>query len=329
MTEGTKAIVVIPTKNGGRVFQLVLQALSDQEVAWRYDILVVDSSSTDGTLEYCRQRGIRVHSIVAEDFGHGRTRNLAISLTEGEFVVLLTQDALPASRQWLSKLVAAVEQRDDVAGAFGRQLPYPEADPYTARDLSAHFDKFLKWPRMLRLDDAERYRSDERYRRVLHFFSNSNACIRRSVWEKFPFPDVDYAEDQHWARTVIEAGYAKAYCDEAAVFHSHQYSVVESARRAFDEAIALKAGFNFDPCPTLMTALTESFRRTQYDWTYSIGLGKALEHVYWMLRSPVHNFFQQFGFYLGGRHDRLPDWLIRRISLDRATKDGRWRPTRT
>jgi len=324
-----KASVVIPTKNGGSFLYGVIGAVMSQQTPWAFELFVIDSGSPDGTYEYCRAHGVTVHSIDAKEFGHGRTRNLAISLTQGEFIVLLSQDALPASRYWLVNLVACVEQQEFIAGAFGRQLPYTYADPYTARAVTAHFDKFLQWPRILRLDDAERYRSDERYRRVLHFFSNSNACIRRSVWEKFPFPDVDYAEDQHWARTVIEAGYAKAYCDEAAVYHSHQYSVVESARRAFDEAIALKAGFNFDPCPTLMTALTESFRRTQYDWTYSIGLGKALEHVYWMLRSPVHNFFQQFGFYLGGRHDRLPDWLIRRISLDRATKDGRWRPTRT
>lgn len=323
-----KASVVIPTKNGGPLLSQVLDAIIAQLTPWEFELLVLDSGSRDDTLEYCRQRGVRGHSIAAEDFGHGRSRNLAVSLTRGEFIIFLTQDALPASRDWLVKLVAAVEQRDDVAGAFGRQVPYPEADPYTARDLIAHFDKFLQWPRVQKLDDPMRYSVDQRYRRVLQFFSNSNACIRRSVWEKYPFPDVDYAEDQYWARTVIEAGYAKAYCDEATVFHSHQYSVVESARRAFDEAIALKGGFDFDPCPTFLTALTESFRRTQYDWTYSIGLGKALEDVYWMLRSPVHNFFQQFGFYLGGRHDRLPEWLIRRISLDRSTKDGRWRPNR-
>lgn len=318
-----KLSIIIPTKNGGTRFRQVLQAVLNQEVPWAYDFLVVDSGSTDGTVEYILSRDVKLHRIDPEVFGHGRTRNLAISLVKGDFIVLLTQDALPSSRYWLANLVGAVQQRDDIAAAFGKQLPCREADPYTARDLIAHFNKFLKWPSVLRLDDPERYQSDQSYRRVLHFFSNSNSCIRRSVWEKFPFPDVNYAEDQMWARTIIENGYAKAYSDEAAVYHSHQYSVLDSGRRAFDESMALSSAFGFLPCSTVASAFIETVLRTRYDWSYSRSLRKTREHLFWVLRSPIHNLSQQLGFYLGGKSEKLPDWLVRRISLDRSIKEGR------
>ena len=104
-----KASVVIPTKNGGEPFKRVLDEVIDQTTPWQYEILVVDSGSTDDTLHYCAQKGVRVHTIAASEFGHGKTRNLAISLTTGEFIALITHDARPASKTWLQSLVAAVE----------------------------------------------------------------------------------------------------------------------------------------------------------------------------------------------------------------------------
>lgn len=254
-----KASVVIPTKNGGMLFVRVLDALLRQEAPWDYEILVVDSGSTDSTLMHCSERNVKAISIPPSEFGHGKTRNLAISKTIGEFVALITQDALPASNDWLFNLVSAVEQAPDVAGAFGRHLPYPDADPYMVRDLKLHFDGFLAWPVVSRKSDDElRYAAEIGYRQVMHFFSDNNACLRRAVWEKFPYPDVNFAEDQIWAKTVIEAGYGKAYADNAAVYHSHNYSVIEAGRRAFDESVALNSLFGYQLCSTVKQLLWQT-----------------------------------------------------------------------
>ncbi|MDP2786086.1 MAG: glycosyltransferase [Sulfurimicrobium sp.] len=254
-----KASVVIPTKNGGMLFARVLDALLRQKAPWDYEILVVDSGSTDKTLRYCEERNVNVISIPPSEFGHGQTRNFGISKTKGEFVALITQDALPASNEWLFNLVSAVEQAPDVAGAFGRHLPYPDADPYMVRDLKLHFDGFLAWPAVLRKSDNEpRYEAEIGYRQIVHFFSDNNACLRRSVWEKYPYPDVDFAEDQIWAETVIKAGFGKAYADNAAVYHSHRYSVIEAGRRAFDESVALNGLFGYQLCPTVKQLLLQT-----------------------------------------------------------------------
>lgn len=315
------AAVVIPTKNGGALFRRVIDAVLDQATPWEFEVLVVDSGSADGTVEYCRSLDrVRVHCIAPEEFGHGRTRNLGISMVGGEFVALITQDALPADRHWLNNLVAAVEQADDVAGAFGRHLPYPDAGPYLARDLKQHFDGFLAWPKVMRLDDPGRYAAEVGYRQVLHYFSNNNSCIRRSVWEKYPIAEVDFAEDQIWAKSVVEAGYGKAYADDARVYHSHNYSVVETARRAFDEARALQRLFGYRLCPSVAHLLAQTVRCTFRDFLFSWENDLVVRNFGALAASPLHNLMRQSGFYLGQRADRMPPFLRDLISLDQSKK---------
>lgn len=318
-----KASIVIPTKNAGPLFKKVLNAVLGQETPWRYEVLVIDSGSSDDTVEYCRGLGdekLHIHTIPAREFGHGRTRNLGISMTSGEFIALITQDALPANQFWLRNLVAAVEQAPDVAGAFGRHLPYPDANPYVARDLQLHFDGFLQWGPIFRLDDAQRYERDVGYRQVLHFFSDNNACIRRSVWDDYPYPDVDFAEDQIWAKRIIEAGYGKAYADDARVFHSHNYSVIELGRRSFDEANALFNLFGYRLCPNVRQLVGHFLWGTYGDFAYSWHNKALLKHGLWLAKSPFLNLSRQLGFYCGERAHKIDPWLRNRISLDQSNK---------
>jgi len=312
-----KASIVIPTKNAGVQFEKVLDAVLNQEVPWEYEVLVVDSGSSDETLELVKARSdVRLYQIPAQDFGHGKTRNLGISLTTGEFVVMMTHDALPAHQHWLSELVSAVEQDENIAGAFGRHIAYAHDGPFLERDLKRHFDGFLAWPEVMRLEDSARYEADIGYRQLLHFFSDNNACLRRSVWENIPYPEVDFAEDQLWAKEVIEAGYSKAYADKAAVYHSHTFATVELCRRSFDEARALRRLFDYKLCPTIVQLLGQSIRTTVNDMIYLVREKMVMSQFGWLLRSPFHNVARQIGYYLGQRSDRLPVGLVRIISRD-------------
>jgi len=313
-----KASVIIPTKNAGPLFKKVLDAVLSQKTPWDYDVLVIDSGSTDGTVEYARKSGVSLHQIPAKAFGHGKTRNLGISLTTGEFAVMITHDALPASEFWLFELVKAVEQSDDVAGAFGRHIAYAHDGPFLARDLQLHFNGFLQWPPVVRMDDKERYKADQGYRQVLHFFSDNNACLRRSVWEKIPYPEVDFAEDQLWAGQIIEAGYGKAYADKAVVYHSHTFGFIELCRRSFDESRALHRLFGYELCPTMLQMFGQSIRTTVADIQYLVHEGKILSDFIWMIRAPFRNTGKQIGYYLGQRAGRLPDGVVRIISRDMA-----------
>jgi rhamnosyltransferase len=313
-----KASVIIPVKNGGELLGRVLDAVLTQNTDWPFELLVIDSGSRDGSQQRVRERGIRLHEIPPAEFGHGRTRNLGAALTSGEFIVFLTHDALPADAHWLARLVAAAELSTDTAGAFGRHFAYPDSGPVIERDLREFFRGFGDQPNLIRMDDAERYRREEGYRQFLHFFSSNNACLRRSVWELIPLPDVDFAEDQLWARTVIEAGYAKAYAPDACVYHSHTLGVFESYRRAFDEAGALQRLFGYEQVPNVRHLLKHAWLLSRRDWGW-IGearLGRR-QRLRWQWRAPWVNLARLSGLYLGGRQG-VPGWLAERSSRDRA-----------
>jgi len=235
------ASVIIPAKNGGSLFRDVLSAVLAQETTFDFDVLVIDSGSKDGTVEFVKSiddARLRLRQIQSSDFGHGRTRNLGVSSTSGKYAVLITHDAGPANKQWLQHLVDLAENNDRIAGEFGRHIAYPGANPFVARDLDLHF-QWLAQTSVARIEDRARYDMDVGYRQFLHFFSDNNALIRRSVWEELPYPDVDFAEDQLWAKKAVEAGWFKGYAHDAVVYHSHDYGLWERLQRSFDESSAL------------------------------------------------------------------------------------------
>lgn len=317
-----KVTVLIPTKNGGAPFGKVLARVVGQRTRWPFEVLVIDSGSSDDTVALCRRYPeVRLHTIPPHEFGHGRTRNLGVSMARGEYVALLTQDALPESEYWLEALVSAIEQDPSIAGVFGRHIAYPEANPFTARELELHFGGFDSW-QVVQLDDPERYARDEGYRQVLHFFSDNNALIRRSVWEVLPYPDVDFAEDQIWAQKIIEAGYKKAYASDAVVLHSHDYSFFERLQRSFDEAYAFRRLFGYVLCSGQRALLRSWLALTCRDMAFARASGLWRSQTTAVLRAPLDNFMRLAGHYLGARGDRLPKGLRLRLSRDKQLMLG-------
>lgn len=311
-----KTSVIIPTKNPGPIFRRVLERVLEQETPWSFEVIVIDSGSNDGTVEFAQsQNNVQVISIRPQDFGHGRTRNLAISHSRGEFAVLLTHDALPADRTWLRELVAAVDQHPGIAGAFGRHLAYPDASAYTQRDISQHFAGFLAHPLVVSRDtDPERYANDQGWQQFLHYYSDNNSCLRRSVWEKIPYPDVEFAEDQIWARNIIDAGWAKAYAHNATVYHSHNYGIFERLQRAFDESCAFRRLFGYSLGGTVSKMWRSIVGLCKYDWRWGRENSVSLTTIFHQLGEDVAVVV---GHGMGARGDKLPLCLQTRLSRDK------------
>lgn len=314
-----KCSVIIPTKNAIPYIHDVLSAVRGQKTEWAFEIIVIDSGSTDGTLPYLDiQSDIHVIKIDPGSFGHGRTRNQAIASANGELIALLTQDACPENEHWLALMVEAVEQDPRIAGVFGRHVARDDASPFTKRDLYRHFESFLAQPLVVsRETDRRRYETDERWRQFLHFYSDNNSLMRKSVWEKHPYPDVEFAEDQIWARNIIDHGFSKAYAPTAVVIHSHDYTPAEQLRRAFDEARNFKKYFDYNLAGSLYRTIRSAAHmaaRAIVDTPDPEQFGRVT-----MRDRLVRAMCQAslvLGHYLGANHSRLPDYLIARLSLD-------------
>jgi glycosyltransferase involved in cell wall biosynthesis len=95
-----------------------------QEVPWPFEVIVIDSASTDGTWELVKSLAVKPICIQPNEFNHGQTRNLGAHQAKGRFLVFLVQDAVPVNDTWLERLVTAAEY-PGVAGSYGRELPWP------------------------------------------------------------------------------------------------------------------------------------------------------------------------------------------------------------
>jgi rhamnosyltransferase len=227
---------VIPTKDGGLRFLSLLERLARQDIDGGIELLVIDSGSRDGTPEAAQRAGARVERIAPEEFQHGATRNRALALTTSERIALLTQDALPTSDDYLTQLFAALDDAR-VDGAWARQVPRPDCDPIMRERLRGWPGTSTE-PRVATLAPgdpaAARAAFDalpplERYQRCL--FDNVAACVRRSTWERIPFPPLPFGEDVAWARAVLLAGGSLAYRPTAVVEHSHRVALAREFRR--------------------------------------------------------------------------------------------------
>ncbi|MDA8099518.1 MAG: glycosyltransferase [Nitrospiraceae bacterium] len=228
-----KASIIIPTKNGGERFSHVLKALFENELADEFEVIVIDSGSSDNTLQTAASYPVRLHRIAPQEFDHGKVRNLGARISHGDFLVFLTQDAIPADRHWLAALLQPFAGNNAIAGVYSRQIPDGDnpmenfflqriyGDRRIVRRCSSSFASGLP-----PLQDI--------------FFSNVGSAIRRKVWEQIPFREgIVMSEDQEWSKRALFAGYETVYEPGAAVYHAHNYSARTVFLRNRDSGFSL------------------------------------------------------------------------------------------
>jgi rhamnosyltransferase len=279
--------VLIPVKDGGADLIRCLQAIAAQKIGDEVEVVVVDSESSDGSAERARELGATVHEIPASEFVHGATRNLAARLSNGDVLVFTTQDAVPATDHWLARLVAALDG-DGVVGAYGRQLPHEDATPPEQFFLDFMYGPT---PRTQRLGGIAELSFEQT------LFSNVNSAIPRRVWEANPFrDDVTMSEDQEWSRRMLLAGHTIVYEPEAAVRHSHTYTLRGAFRRFYDSGAS--AGRSYVAGEESRAALRRAFRRYavgEVRWLWRTGRRR------WIPYAAVYELAKLTGLQLGLR----------------------------
>lgn len=298
--------VVIPVKDGGDELAHCLDAISAQDISDEVEVVAVDSGSSDDSVAVASSRGARVYEIAAASFNHGAARNLGARHSIGDVLVFLSQDAVPVDDQWLARLIRPLREEPDIAGVYGGQLPR-----HGTRPPERYFLGFLygSSPRRQRAGGESELSMDTT------LFSNVNGAMLRAMWERFPFvEDIVMSEDQEWSRRVLLAGHGLAYEPAAAVYHSHNYTLVSAFRRFFD------SGMSADRAYLAGRTSGRALRRAAI--RYAVGEAAWLlrtGQVQWIPYAALYEGVKLLGLVLGINHGLLPVWLKRRFS---ALPDG-------
>ena len=283
--------IAILTYDGEAYLGRILEMIRRQDYEGAVEVLVIDSGSTDRTLDIVRSfPEVVLHQIPNSEFGHGKTRNLAARLAKGRFIAYLTHDAVPASEGWLRELLAPFDLDERIVAVMGKQVPRPSCFPLLKYEIEGVFAGF--GPDFgTSLFYKDRFADSEGVLSAMGFYSDVNSAARRDfLVEVIPYRDVRYAEDQLFGRDVIDAGLIKAYAPRGAVEHSNDLTLDEYGKRIFDETVGLRQ---------IGTAIPPMSRGTQLRLTLR-GIGGdtlrilrdarygRLRKLYWLLTNPSY-----------------------------------------
>jgi glycosyltransferase involved in cell wall biosynthesis len=221
VSEKPRCSIVIRAFNEEHHLGRLLSGINQQSYQ-DFEVIVVDSGSTDSTVEIANQGSARVVSIDPAEFTFGRSLNTGIAAASGELIVIVSAHCYPVFPDWLEQLLKPFED-DQVASSYGKQRGAE------TNHFSEHQFFYNYFPTSSQMNQGQPYTH------------NANAAIRRSLWEKHPYSErLTGLEDIAWSSWAKEQGYSIAYVAEAEVIHSHQETFQQVYNRYRREAIAMK-----------------------------------------------------------------------------------------
>ena len=294
-----KISVIIPTYNAENYLPELLERLKVQTI--NFELLIIDSTSSDKTLEIAQHYTDHIIIIPQKEFDHGGTRTRAAKAAAGDIVVFLTQDALPADKYAIEKIVNVFKD-PKIGAAYGRQIPYPE---------TTLFGKHLRAFNYPAVSHIRNLRDRGKYGIKTVFLSDSFAAYRREALEKIDWikDGLISSEDSYAGAKLLLAGYDLAYVAEAKVFHSHSYSPIEEFKRYFD--IGVFYGREKWLLDKFGRAEGEGGRYVKSELNYLFQNRAYFKIPEFFLR----NGMKYLGYKLGQNYQLIPQGLITKISM--------------
>jgi len=224
-----KCSFILPTMNVEKYIGPLLENIFSQEYDGEIEVLIQDSSNDGITPKIIKQFPVTYVWVEPDDYNYGKTRNEGASITDGEFLVFLSTDIEIIDNKWLAKLTGHFSD-PAVAGVYGRQVPRKDCTP-----MEQCFIRHTYPPDSATIA-IENGKVTRRQTPVI--FSNVNSAIRRSVWERIKIPEMLKGEEEEWAKRALIDGGKIVYDADAAVYHSHNYSLKRVFHDYFDTGVA-------------------------------------------------------------------------------------------
>jgi rhamnosyltransferase len=282
--------VIIPTLNAEPQAAAIMSALARQTLP-PGETIVVDSSSSDGTVAAFEAAGAKTTVIERREFHHAKVRNLGAGLAKGDILLFMTQDAQPLESTCLATLVAPLLS-GEAAASYARQIPGSGATPL---ERFARETNYPATSRLVSLADADKLGARA------FFFSNSFSAVSRATFEElgaFPTHTV-MNEDMIFAARLLRKGQRIAYVAEATVRHHHAYGPIQTFRRYFDiGAVLAQASEELAGLPLASDGrryVGRLLRRLRYERNY-----------HWIPAALLESAAKLAGVTLGRRCERLP-----------------------
>ena len=296
--------VLIPVYEPDESFEKLLKMLSNQTVRPEKIILMVTEGSHEVALDEQNDSKIEIHRLQKTEFDHAGTRNAAVSFSDAELVLFMTQDAVPEDVHFIEELVDSMERDEKIAVSYARQLAKKDTKPIER--LIRRFN-YPEESRMKSLEDLDTLGIKT------YFCSDVAAVYRREIFTElggFETPAV-FNEDMVFAAKAVKAGYKVYYNAEARVVHAHNLRLMEQFRRNFD------VGASQADHPEVFEEISSESEGGKLFKTVSKGLvklGRWYLLPYFILQCGA----KFIGFRLGKRYPKLKPGFVKKCSSNRA-----------
>ncbi|WP_419507942.1 glycosyltransferase family 2 protein [Blautia sp.] len=223
--------VIIPAYHPGKEFATLIKRLEKQSVPI-HRIIVMNTEESMWNKEWEKLSDVmEIHHLAKSEFDHGGTRAQAAELSDADVMIFMTQDAMPADRELLAELLKALEQDENIAAAYARQLPNAECS------FVERYTRAFNYPDR---SIVKTKKDMDQYGIKTFFCSNVCAAYKKDIYQKqggFVRRTI-FNEDMIYAGGLIQAGYGIAYAAEAKVIHSHNYNCMQQFHRNFDLGVS-------------------------------------------------------------------------------------------
>lgn len=278
------ASIVIRTLNEAVYLDDLLTMIAQQKTrdGLTHEVVLIDSGSTDGTVEIAKRHGARVTTITKQEFSFGRSLNRGCDFAKGDILVFISGHCVPVDDQWLQNLCQPLMD-DTVSYTYGRQVGDDDSYFSERRIFAKYFPETSTVPQSG------------------FFCNNANSAVLRSAWAGPRFDeDLTGLEDMALAKALVADGHKVGYVAEAPVFHHHSESWAQVRRRFEREAIALQ-----QIMPEVQLSRLDVLRyvvsSVLMDWKSAARYGTLRKNFYGVVR---YRIAQYAGSYAGNNDHR-------------------------